>query len=438
MVATPQFGAQPIGPYKLKARIGQNNITGVYEALHRDTGEEVALRLFYNVEQEDIREKFTERVKDVANLSHPALVPVIDHGVTKDVIYLAMPMMSGSSLKKRLTLKQTITNHENLLPVEELPSLGEVSAMLDRLADALDYLHGRDMVHYHMQPSNVLFDIDGNTFLADTGIARILKVVFSLQATNAINTNPYAPPEQWAGEVAVAASDQYALACVIYELVTGRPLFQSNSIFKLMNMHMNEFLIPPHHVRSDVPANLTNVLVRALAKSPQERYATVREFATAFRETVSGYMGTKTDFFTFDVKQNQRGESHHHTFVVPNAHAPTAHKPIEHSLKQANYSYWQDDQNKVGSVLWKDNVRHAVKYATCVILPISTNTMQSDWVKLALSYAKRYEKPVYAVLMDEEIRNTTQFEKVFDAREDQSGALQKLCTYIGKNNDKNG
>lgn len=429
MVANIESNIRQVGPYQLKARLAQNTITGVYHAVHQDTGAEVALRILYNADSPDAQRRFMERAQEIAALSHPAIVPVLDYGSAENAVYIAMTLMTGGTLKARFDKFKTIDNHERTLPVDDLPSLGEVADFLDRIASALDYLHEQDIVHYQIQPSNMLFDAQGNVFLADTGLARILKIVFSLVETNAINTHAYASPEQWNGEPAGSATDQYSLACLIYELVTGRPLFQSNSIFQLMNMHMNEFLIPPHHVRPGVPAGLTIVLVRALAKLPEERYASVGEFAAEFRKVITKHEGEPTNFFKPESKSDAPAWQHQALVAISEYDMEEALK-LDDALRENGISTWRNEALRLGTIAWKSYLRQAIKDTGCVVLPLSENTLKSDWVDLMLSYARRFKKPVYGVQLTAELQNRPIFETVIDAREDRKSALNTLKDII--------
>ncbi|MEQ8675607.1 MAG: serine/threonine-protein kinase [Aggregatilineales bacterium] len=428
MVTRMEDSIRQIGSYGLKSRIAQTTISGVYRAVREDSGEEVALRIMYNADTADVQNRFLQCAADIATLSHPALVPVLDYGSIDNVVYIAMALMTGDSLKARMDSRRITVNHERVLPISDLPSLGEVADFLDRIASGLDYLHEQDMVHYQIQPGNILFDAQGQPFISDTGLARILKIVFSLAETNAINTNMYASPEQWSGEAGDKATDQYSLACLVYELLTGRPLFQSNSIFQLMNMHMNEFMIPPHHVRPGIPADLTIVLIRALAKSPQERHGSVGDFAKAFRHAIRKYEAGSdaepTGFFTCNPNVNTAQT--YQAVVAISEFDMQSDLNLDKTLRNGGVATWHNESLRLGTLAWKTCLRQAVKNTGCLVVQLTENTMKSDWVTLMLEYARTFEKPVYALLIRGEMPEGESFATIIDARDDQTQATRTL------------
>jgi len=277
------------GPYKVTKVLGMSNISTVYQATQQDTGKEVALRVLSPAQNSAQVERFKEELNLIAALENPYLVPIQDYGVQGDVVFLAMPLLTGGTLRERLQKQKA--------GERPLPSLGEVSWLLEKMAYALDYIHGEGIIHHQVETRNIMFDGENNPYLSDIGVPKLFKVAFSLKATNSISSHKYSPPEQWLSETITAASDQYVLGAIIYRLVTGRDLFESNSIAGLMNKHLNDMFTPPHYLRIGAPSDLTLVFARALAKKPDQRFPTVTTFAGEFAYVIRGKEGEPTGFF---------------------------------------------------------------------------------------------------------------------------------------------
>jgi serine/threonine protein kinase len=207
--------------------------------------------------------------------------------------------MQGGSLADRLKYRRVKSDHGINIP---LPSPGEVVEMLERVADALDGLHSEDMVHGQVEPRNIMFDEHGLAYLADIGLTRLLKIIYSLDATNSFNTNKYTAPELWDGQRPLPATDQYSLACIAYELITGRPPFDAPTIFGLMKQHTDDVVLPPHYVRDGIPADLALPFWQAMAKPPERRYHNIYAFVEEVRQAVADKEGSPTGFFTFDMQ----------------------------------------------------------------------------------------------------------------------------------------
>lgn len=303
------MGNQPLhklfGDYRCIHTLEASNDMSLFQALNRKTGKSVMLRVLkiHLAKQErdkydSIRQECLNEMARVQKLTSPYLVPVLDYGVDEFYLYAAMPLMRGGSLHKRL---KTLRQQDKL--TEKLPSLGQISDFIQRIADALQDLHRNGMVHGQVEPRAVLFDETGKAYLNDAGIVRLQKIFFNLESTNSFSVTRYSAPELWDGQRPEPASDQYALACLTYELITGRAPFESDSLIGLMNSHRYEAAMPPGLLRPELslPPELPMVLWQALAKPPSSRFSSVTAFAEAFARVVSAYRGTPTDFFTFSL-----------------------------------------------------------------------------------------------------------------------------------------
>ena len=225
-------------------------------------------------------ERFLREIETVASLTHPHILPLHDSGEAGGLLFCVMPFIEGESLRDRIA-------HEKQLPVEEaLRIAGEV-------ADALAYAHGRGVIHRDIKPENILLQA-GHALVSDFGIARIRSATItdlgaptlaggSLTATGAtVGTPAYMSPEQAGGCRDVdGRSDQYALACVLYEMLAGQAPFTGPTVESLVHQHLSVAPRPVTDLRPAVPPRMARAISRALAKTPADRFATMPEFTAA-------------------------------------------------------------------------------------------------------------------------------------------------------------
>lgn len=423
-----------IGPYTTVARMAHNSISAVYRAHQGSGGREVALRVLAPAENVADIEGFLEALKVIAALRHEYIVPVLDYGAEGDTVYIAMPYMAGGTLQERLKLRrarQSLTNEsasERLMPAA-LPAIGEITRMLRRLAMAMDAMHAQGIIHHLLKPSNIMFDTRGQAYLSDIALSKLFKVIFSLAQTSAINTNDYSAPEQWQGEPTVPASDQYALAGVIYQLLTGKPAFSATNVYSLMKKHMNDLPLPPHYIRRDLPGGLTNVFVRAMAKEPADRYPTVTAFARDLARTVRGYEGESTDFFTFPVRGAASWQ--HHAFIAHSEEDIATMEMLRDDFKRRGLTAWGKHLSRPGSITWTSLLGEAVKDAGAVVLLWSKHAPDSAWVQAMLSYAHQHDKPVVVLRLDTtECSDTGDFAETIDATSGTLAAIERLAETV--------
>lgn len=208
------------------------------------------------------RARFEREAQEMAALEHEAIVPVYDYGEQDNQPYLVMRHMSGNSLADRL-LQGALT-------------LPEAVQNTQRLAAALDHAHRNGIVHRDLKPSNILFDDYGKAYLADFGIARLSQATTDLTGSAIIGTPAYMSPEQIRGEAASASSDIYALAIVLYEMLTGSQPYRADTPIGVAYQHVHApipLLVP------ELPTGMQAVLARGMAKTPHERYQTATDLS---------------------------------------------------------------------------------------------------------------------------------------------------------------
>ena len=274
-MAEARLPVQKLGKYRLIEQIGQGGMATVFKGVDEDTGWDVAVKVMSPVMAQD--SQFTKRFKReaevVMRLKHPHIVPVVDFGQDAGYAFLVMPLLEVGSLADKL--------REGPLT----PSEGGI--FMDQLGGALQFAHDQGVIHRDVKPSNVLLDEKGNALLADFGLARIHDASVSLTGSALLGTPAYMSPEQARGEKVSAASDQYSLGVILFQLCTGELPFQAETPMAVMLKHINE-PIPLARLRSpNVPEAIERVILKATAKSPVERFGSVGEMNAGFQSALA-------------------------------------------------------------------------------------------------------------------------------------------------------
>jgi serine/threonine protein kinase len=271
--------------YREVERIVRGAMGDIYRATDSTLGRAVAVKVLAEpyVEDEAARNRFAREGRAAARLSgDPNIVTIYDVGEAAKRPYIVMEYMSGGSLEQRLASGR------------QPP--GQAVRWLAQVARALDHAHANGVVHRDVKPANLLLDDENNVHVADFGIATAAWLASLTTAGTVLGTAGYLAPEQAAGERATPASDRYALAVVAYELLTGERPFARESPTAEAAAHVSE-PVPAVSQRSDLPVALDAVFERALAKRPEDRYATGAEFVAALRQAFDAAAG-KTRAFT--------------------------------------------------------------------------------------------------------------------------------------------
>jgi len=260
-----------LGRYQIIEQLGQGGMALVYKACDTRLDRFVAIkiiRLDAVMPQmlDQMMKRFETEARALAKLSHPNIVPVFDYGEYESAPYLVMQYLPGGVL--------------NLKHAEPMPWQEAVNILLP-IAQALAYAHEHNIVHRDIKPSNILLTEEGVPMLSDFGIAKILESNEGGTLTGAgmtTGTPEYMAPEQWLGQ-AGPLSDLYSLGVVLFELVTGSKPYTADTPIAIMLKQINDPPPLPRLFRPDLPVELENVLVKALAIKPEERYQSMVEFA---------------------------------------------------------------------------------------------------------------------------------------------------------------
>jgi len=263
-----------IGRYEVVNQLAQGGMGLIFLARDPYIQRQVVVKvLMYSRTMEQIhRDYFQREAEVIAALEHPYIVPVYDFGWHGQQPFIVMRYMAGGTLEQRMKAGNI--------------KLTEMAQIFKRVAEALDAAHERQIVHRDVKPSNILFDANDESFLGDFGIAKSLKI--GDEEHWLVGTPAYMSPEQVADENVDGRSDLYSLGIVLYEILTGKLPFAADSTTGLINARLTMPVPNVHEVQSNVPAVWQEVIGKALARDPNDRYQTVSDFALDVNEVVSG------------------------------------------------------------------------------------------------------------------------------------------------------
>ena len=266
-MADPVAG-DTVGSYKIESQLGEGGMGRVYKATGGD-GRPVALKIVKDeMVGDEIFLKRFKREADVARrIDHPNVVPVLDTGDHDGLPWAAQLFVSGGSLEERLDKWGTLDLHQ-------------VIAIFTQVAAGLDAIHENGLIHRDLKPGNILMDERGTPYIADFGLAKDHQSEGTVltRPGQALGSMDYMAPEQIRGEEVGPATDVYALACMLFELLTGQPPFADKVGMRIMWAHLQD---PPPHasdVKPSLPRPVGDVILTGLLKEPSERPQTASEF----------------------------------------------------------------------------------------------------------------------------------------------------------------
>ena len=289
MAGLPLVGDEFAG-YRVRSVLGRGGMSVVYQAENLRLSSVIALKVLApELAADDVfRARFLEESRIAASLNHPNVIPIYDMGSQDDLLYIAMRYVSGTDMR------QMIKKRGRILPATALFLVGQA-------ARALDAAHRRGLVHRDVKPGNLLIergsdDADpDHVYLADFGITKHAMSRSGLTSTGQfLGTIDYVAPEQIRGTSVLGLADQYSLGCVLYECLTGRVPFEKDLDAAIIWAHVEETPTMPTILRPELPPEIDEVFGRVLAKRPDERYGSCREFVEAARMAL-GIFGPGTE-----------------------------------------------------------------------------------------------------------------------------------------------
>ncbi|HEY6788999.1 MAG TPA: serine/threonine-protein kinase, partial [Trebonia sp.] len=270
-----------VAGYLLEAQIGAGGMAVVFRARDESLYRTVALKILAPALawDEEFRERFIRESRAAAGVEHPHIIPVYAAGNADNVLYIAMRLVTGGDLS-------SVVRRDGPF------AAGRAANLIAGIASALDTAHRSGLVHRDIKPGNILIDsVPGqpdHVYLADFGLSKGMLSTGLTGTGGFLGTPDYCSPEQITGKGIDGRTDQYALACVAYTLLAGRPPFRRDEPMAILLAHTAD---PPPSVvalRPDLPAAVDEVIARGLAKSPADRYGSCGEFAAALRLALEG------------------------------------------------------------------------------------------------------------------------------------------------------
>jgi len=255
--------------YEVVRELGSGGTATVFLANDTRYKRRVAVKVFRPEVAEALgHERFVREIALVATLSHPHIIPLLDSGEVEGMMFYVMPAIDGETLRERMT-------RVGKFPIDDALQIARDVAV------ALDYAHGQDVVHRDIKPENILLTA-GTAVVLDFGIAKMLNASSGgnslTRAGVAVGTVMYMSPEQASAGPVDGRTDIYALGCVLFEMLAGRPPFIGTSTRAVVVSHFTDPVPSLHHLRADVAASIEAAVNKSLAKNPDERFATAREF----------------------------------------------------------------------------------------------------------------------------------------------------------------
>jgi Tol biopolymer transport system component len=265
-----------LGQYQIVQRLGEGGMATVYKAFQPSLNRYVAIKVLppdLARQQPDFAARFTHEAHAVAQLQHPHILSIYDFGQEGGLSYIVMQYVEAGTLQQRM---------------QQPMDLEIIAKIIEQLADALDYAHQRGVIHRDIKPTNVLMEDGRWPLLADFGIAKMLGGDTGLTAAGVgIGTPAYMSPEQGRGQPVDARSDVYSLGVMLFEMLTGQVPFVAETPMGIVMQHILDPLPPPRSLNPAIPEAVERVIFGALAKDPNDRFASAGELAAALRKAAA-------------------------------------------------------------------------------------------------------------------------------------------------------
>jgi len=265
-----------IGPYNIVEILGKGGMGVVYKAVHTTLEQQVAIKALSSelASNPSSRKRFVKEAKIQAKFSHPNVVNIFNYLDEGEDVYIVMEYVNGQTLEQKLKSEGAISEKEAIsisIPVLE----------------ALDFMHSNGVIHRDIKPSNIMITNTGLIKVTDFGIAKVLDENTQQTKTGMVGSLYYISPEQILGEQTSAATDVYSFGVTLFHMITGKALYEGTE-YAIMTSHLEGKPVPPWEVNDNVSKNFGKVVLKAIQKTPKDRYKTARAFSDDLKKVESG------------------------------------------------------------------------------------------------------------------------------------------------------
>lgn len=272
-----QTTTRKLGEYEVLEQIGSGGMATVFRGVQPSIGREVAIKVLRKslMQQDDsFYQRFVKEVELIAGLQHPHILPVYDFGEAYGYPYIVMAYLRGGSLGDWIASG----------PLD----IGSVMKVVKQVADALDYAHGREIIHRDFKPANVMLDEQNNTYLGDFGLAKVTGTDFQNSGSGILGTPDFMAPDLQDVNGITPTFDVYALGVTLFQMLTGHVPFQASTQMGVLMAHLKQPVPSVLEERPDLPAGVQQVIETAMAKEAEERYPTAGELYRALKTAIEG------------------------------------------------------------------------------------------------------------------------------------------------------
>jgi serine/threonine protein kinase/predicted component of type VI protein secretion system len=326
------------GKYQLQRKLGAGAWATVYEALDTTISQRVAIKVFRSQlldegsSAADLHARFRQGARAAGRLVHPNVVCVFDYGEDTESAWIVMEMVEGETV-------EALLNRSGSLPIEIIVKL------MDQILDALAYIHSRGVVHRDIKPANIMLTRERVVKITDFGVAQIENSSMT-HAGTVLGSPTYMAPEQLRGDPTDHRADVWAAGVILYQMLTGERPFEG-SVTSVMQKALYTEPVPPSHTKAAVPAQFDAVVAKALAKRPEDRFASAEELAKAIRYAAAvAEDAPKTDFFRPPPDINDASSNFERSLFVGPAHGQLPPRMAPQS-KPADCDSLDDDPFRV-------------------------------------------------------------------------------------------
>lgn len=261
------------GRYRIEEKIGDGGMAVVFRGVDTLLGRSVTIKILRETlaGDQDVVRSFRREAHAAASLSHPNIVNVYDVGREEEIYYIVMEYIDGRSLKE-------------LIMAEGRLSLTQAVSIALQICEALQHAHRHNIIHRDIKPHNILITQEGRAKVADFGIARAITSATVTYTQSIVGSVHYFSPEQANGGLAAEKSDLYSLGIVLYEMLTGDVPFSGDTPVSIALKHVREEIPVPSEINPDIPPDLEEIIMKAVEKSPEDRYESAEELARDLKE----------------------------------------------------------------------------------------------------------------------------------------------------------